>query len=58
MSGGIFRPYFLQILANSDFSRYRGRKVTEKAVGDTDTQEIVEYMVGAQIDPDPLAEVA
>ena len=37
---------------------HRGRKVTEKAVADTDTQEIVEYMVGAQVDPDPLAEVA
>ncbi len=34
---------------------HRGRKVTEKAVGDTDTQEIVEYMVGALTDPDPLA---
>ncbi len=37
---------------------HRGRKVTEKAVADTDTQEIVEYMVGAQVDPDPLAKVA
>ena len=29
----------------------RGRKVTEKRTSETDTQEIVHYMVGARDDP-------
>jgi ABC-type sugar transport system ATPase subunit len=29
---------------------HRGRKVTEKAASETDSQEVVEYMVGAKVD--------
>jgi len=37
---------------------HRGRKVTEKKVGDTNSEEIVQYMVGALDDTRTPAPVA
>jgi ABC-type sugar transport system ATPase subunit len=34
---------------------HRGRKVTEKRVADTSTEELVQYMVGARDDTRVLA---